>query len=95
MGREIFFNFPQAAFLLIILVPILACQILLLFYRKKQLKAYASKQTLNRLLIPRSSLYTLTKMAGWSLIWILACAALMEPFGNIRYPSLPEQAHSP
>lgn len=92
MGREIFFNLPQAAFLLLLLLPLLAGQFFLSRYRKKQQLAYAPAETIARLLTPRSPLFTLTKIAGWSLIWILCCAALMEPFGNIRYPSLPAQS---
>lgn len=94
MGRELFFNWPQAALLLLLLIPILAAQLLLIRYRKKQQSAYAPRETLSRLMVPRSFLFTLTKIGGWLLIWGLACMALMEPFGNIRYPSVQAQTSS-
>lgn len=93
MGRELFFNWPQAAILFLLLIPILTAQFFLIRYRKKQQAAYAPRETLSRLMIPRSFLFTLTKIGGWLLIWGLACVALMEPFGNIRYPSA--QAQNP
>lgn len=84
MQPEVYFNFPQAAYLLLLLIPFIILQLLLIKYRKKRLHAYASSKTLSRLLIPRSFLLTLTKIGGWIAIWTLACLALMEPFGNIR-----------
>lgn len=86
MSQEIFFNFPQAGYLLFVLLPLVVAQSMLTFYRKKQQLSYAHADTMTRLLIPRSSLYTWTKTVGWMLIWIFACVALMQPFGNIRYP---------
>lgn len=95
-GQEVFFNLPKAGFLLMLLLPIILGQILLIAYRKRQRSAYAPSHILSRLLIPRSPRYTATKMAGWILIWILTCAALMEPFGNLRYSSLPaKEAQTP
>lgn len=92
MGRDVFFNTPQAAFLLFILLPILIGYLLLIRYRKRRQDAYAAQETIARLLTPRSRLMTFSKIGGWLIIWSLVCLALMEPFGNIRYPSLPGQA---
>lgn len=95
MGREVFFNLPQAAVLLILILPIIAGQLLLIRYRKKQQLSYAPIETLSRLVIPRSRLITVTKNGGWNIIWALACFALMEPFGNVRFSSIPGQVTSP
>lgn len=83
--RELYFYFPQAAWLLLLLVPLLFGQISLYLYRKKQKQAYAASPVLPRLLSPRS--FRLTQMSdlGWLLIWTGACLALMAPFGNIHY----------
>lgn len=88
------FNFSKAAFLFLFLIPIFLFQLGLLRHRKKQQRAYATLETLSRLMIPRSSLYALTKMGGWLLIWTLGCIALMEPFGNIRFPKTAANAPS-
>lgn len=84
MINEVYFNFPKASYLLLLLVPLFIFQFILLRYRKKKLHAYAPGKVLPSLLTPRSFILTLTKMGGWLLIWALACMALMEPFGNIR-----------
>jgi Ca-activated chloride channel homolog len=87
-GREVVFNFPQAGFLLLLLIPLIYGHFALKRYRQKQQNTYAPSTLLSRLLIPRSSILTHTKFVGWTFIWILLCLALMEPFGNIRYSSL-------
>lgn len=92
-GREILFNLPQAGWLILLLLPLLYGQFALRKYRKRQQTNYAPLPLLSHLLVPRSSLLTYTKMMGWTLIWILSCLALMEPFGNLRYSPL--AAHSP
>lgn len=92
-GRDILFNLPQAGFLLLLLLPFLYGQFTLRYYRQRQQQKYASLMLLSRLLTPRSSSLTYTKIAGWTLVWVLICVALMEPFGNVRYSSL--GAYSP
>ena len=87
-GRDILFNFPQAGFLLLLLLPMLFGHFALRRYRQRQQQAYAPSPLLSRLLIPRSASLTYAKFMGWTLIWILTCLAVMEPFGNIRYSSL-------
>lgn len=87
-GREIVFHFPQAGFLIFLLIPFFIGQLALTRYRHKQQSAYTSSLLLSRLLTPRSSILRWTKVAGWSLIWTFICLSLMQPFGNIRYSSL-------
>jgi Ca-activated chloride channel homolog len=94
-AKEITFNLPYAGFLLFLLVPLLFAQFALMRYRKRQQQAYAASTLLPRLLIPRSSTLTYTKIFGWGLIWTLACLALMGPYGNIRYASLGFHRPSP
>jgi Ca-activated chloride channel family protein len=90
--HEILFYFPKVGFLIFLLIPFFVGQLALTRYRQKQQLAYASSRLLPRLIIPRSSLLRITKIGGWALIWTLACLALMEPFGNIRYSSLSPQS---
>jgi Ca-activated chloride channel family protein len=84
-GRDILFNLPQAGYLLLFLLPLLYGQFSLQRYRQSKRQSFAPAQLLSRLLIPRSSSLTYTKVMGWALIWSLVCLALMEPFGNLRY----------
>lgn len=88
LKHEILFNFPLAGFLISFLILFVLGQFALTRYRKKQQLAYASPSLLSHLMTPRSPRLRRTKTAGWMLIWTLTCLALMEPFGNIRYPSL-------
>jgi len=87
VGRDITFNFPQASFLILALIPLLLAQIALVFHRKRQQSLYTSASLLPKLMMSRSSILNWTKAANWAIIWILLCFALMEPFGNIRYTS--------
>lgn len=91
-AKEVFFQFPQAGMLLLLLFPLLYGQWALQRYRKRQQHSYASPSLLPHLLLPRSSQLTYTKLAGWVLIWTLACLALMQPLGNLRYSPLPSPA---
>ena len=93
VGRDVLFNFPQIGWLITLLIPFFLGQFALSSYRKKMESVYTTPSLLSHLLIPRSPLLRYTKMVGWGLIWILACLALMEPFGNMRYSSL--SPHSP
>lgn len=92
-ARDILFNFPQAALLLFLLIPLFLAHLALTRYRNSKQTAYNSSPLLSSLLIPRSPLLNLTKAAGWAIIWILLSLALMQPFGNTRYASL--HPHSP
>lgn len=88
MNQEILFNFPQLGWILLLLIPYFLGQLALSLYRKKQLSSFASSSLTSHLLVKRSSLFSYTKVIGWGVIWILICIAFMQPYGNIRYPSL-------
>lgn len=87
-GGDIEFNFPVAAWLIVLLIPFFLGQLALSYHRHKQQLKYASPALLKRLMIPRSPILRWTKAAGWAIIWTLICFALMQPFGNLRYSSL-------
>lgn len=87
MEHEILFKFPQLAWLILLVIPLFFAQFALSRYRKKMQFMYTAPFLLPRLLIARSILLRHTKNIGWGIIWILACLALMGPFGNIRYSS--------
>lgn len=94
-GSEISFDFPYAGFFLLGVIPLLYAQVALKYYRRRQQHVYTSSTLLSRLLIPRSSGLTYTKIIGWTLVWILTCLALMEPFGHKRYSPVVNRSSSP
>jgi len=83
--REIDFQFPQAAFLIILVALIFFLQFFLYQYRQRQIQSYAESRLLPHLLQGRSKIIESIKMGLWVAIWILACAALMSPEGNVHY----------
>ena len=94
MDREISFQFPYFAWLILLLIPFGLGQVALGRYRSRILSLYTSSSLLSQLMIERSPLFNLTKNITWGGIWILGCLALMGPFGNIRYvPVSPEYSH--
>ncbi len=86
--RDFTFNAPVAAFFIILVIPIILMQIYLMRYRWKKIGSFTKTSLLSTLLIGRSRLYTLLKMAGWCILWLMACLALMDPIGNLRYRNL-------
>lgn len=91
-SRDIFFNFPLAGFLIVLLIAFVLGQFILTRYRNQHLSAYTSSFLLPRLMIPRSPILRWTKVIGWGIIWVLSCLALMQPFGNIGYSSLSDKS---
>lgn len=87
--RDLVFEFPQAAYLLLIFFVIIGLQLLLHYDRQRRVQAYAATNLLPYLLIPRSNLISFFKIGAWGLVWILACMALMGPEGNVRYLPIP------
>lgn len=79
------FNLPEAAWMLLFLIPILIGFLKYNRFRNSQLNHFANPSLIAEVLTPRSFSITLTKQMVWSFIWILCCIALMEPIGNIRY----------
>lgn len=86
--RDFTFYHPYAALFLLFIIPILCMQFYLYRYRLQKIQSFADPTLLKTLLIGRSRLYTLCKTLGWSLLWIFACLALMDPIGNLRYRRL-------
>ncbi|WP_079979284.1 vWA domain-containing protein [Candidatus Protochlamydia sp. R18] len=93
--RNLFFDFPQASFLMLFLLPLLFLQGCLFYYRQKQTIAFASDKILKSLLIPRSKFVHLCKMMICLLCWLFACLALMNPQGNLHYLSFAGGIPSP
>lgn len=83
--RDLVFQFPNAAYILLLFAVILILQIYLYSHRIRSIQAYASEKLLPWLLIGRSKIISYMKIAAWGLIWILAGLALMSPEGNIHY----------
>ncbi len=80
--------YPELYWLSLLAIPFLLGQFFLYFYRKKKILNFSDPHVIPKLLTARSSLLTLIKIAGWTLCWLLLTFALMNPYGNIRYPSL-------
>lgn len=91
-ARDILFNFPEIGFLMLLLFPYFFGQFALMQHRNQIQSIYAAPQLLSQLQIPRSWIFKKTKVAGWTLIWILLCFAMMQPFGNIRYSPPPNDS---
>lgn len=89
-----FFYHPEFGLFIFLLIPFLFTQFLLAYHRNKVLSTYTSTKLLSHLLMPRSHLLRWTKGIMWAMIWILICLALMQPYGNVRYPSLSNQSPS-
>jgi len=88
-GLDVPFHFPQAAFLILLLIPFIWGELALTRYRNQQQQLYASSDALlSRLLVPRSRGIRWMKVGGWALVWTLLCLALMDPFSKRYSPSL-------
>jgi Ca-activated chloride channel family protein len=77
--RDLYFNFPQAMYLLFF-VPIL---ILLIWSLARYRQFIANSYTRSSLIAPRSS--QLIKNSALVLAWMFGCLALMDPRGNLTY----------
>ncbi len=83
--RDIHYDFPQAVYLLLLLIPLLFLYGWLFYYRQQSTKAYASSSILPQLLKRRSFFFSILKAFALSFAWILACIAFMGPKGNLQY----------
>ncbi|WP_068471372.1 VWA domain-containing protein [Candidatus Protochlamydia phocaeensis] len=93
MIRDIFFDFPQATYLLFMAIPLFCLYLALLYDRSKKTASFASSPILSQLLLPRSLPVSIFKLCAYSISWVLACLALMNPQGNLRY--LPLASNQP
>lgn len=82
---DIHFHYPKAAFLLLLLFPLLAVRIIHHRAQKECETSFTSPSLLNRLLVPRSPLIALTKNVFWFLILTLLILSLMEPVSSKKY----------
>lgn len=78
------YDIPQAAYLLLLIIPLALLYFYLSRYRKERLQPF-SRSPLSKLILPRSRRLTVIKTACICLSWTLACLALMGPKGNMRY----------
>ncbi len=79
------FDYPEAAYLLILTFPLIFLLISVFRYRKRMLSAYADPSHLNELLLPRARAFKWIKSVAWVFVWVASCLALIGPKGNLRY----------
>lgn len=82
---DVYFAFPQAAYLFLFLIPMIGGMYALHRYRKRKMQLYADAFHLPLLMNPRSILITHFKNACLVMAWILIVLAFMNPKGNIKY----------
>lgn len=87
MPKDLFFLFSKASFLLFFLIFFIVGYLFLFFFRKKKQKAFASSETLFKLLLPRSFLLDILKISAFCIAWACLVIALMGPVGNLRFSS--------
>ncbi len=86
---DLYYNFPQAAYLLFFVLLFLALFWFFYQYRHHKLSLYAEESRLSELLIPQTGINYWMKTAGYCLAWVFLCLAVMQPKGNARYPENP------
>lgn len=85
-ATDLYYNFPDAAYLLFFIVVFLILFWVLYQYRLRVLFQYTSQEKLAELLIPQKRGLYWIRFAGFCLAWICLCLSLMQPKGNARYP---------
>lgn len=95
MFQDIYFDFPQAAYLLFLLVPLLFLAYLQFKYRQRKIAIYTPPQHLSQLVYPRSNFFSSIRIICFSLSLALAILSLMNPKGNLQYftPQLPQASN--
>jgi len=83
---KFFHAYPQAAYLVILLIPFFFLFLYLSIYRKTVFQKLASQNLLDTILYRRPTFNYWRKCFLLSLAWVLATFALMDPKGNARYP---------
>ena len=81
------FDWPSAALLLLLLVPILWIAIFLYQYRQQKLREFASQAVQNVVVEPREPVVYWLKVILLCLTWVCGVLAVMQPKGNERYVS--------
>lgn len=82
---DVYFDFPQAAYLFLFLIPMLIGMYALHHYRQRKMKNYTDTSHLPLLMYPRSVFISHLKNACLAGAWILIVIAFMNPKGNIKY----------
>lgn len=85
IARDLDYDFPDAAFLLIATLGWVALFLALEGYRQKRLQQLAPSSLWEALLNSRADVFTWVKAGCLILAWIFACTALMEPKAHARY----------
>lgn len=89
---DIEYDYPEAAYLFLLLIPIFFLYFFLFRYRQHMLKAF-HLSSLSQLVFPRSFHLTMIKVICLGISWVFTSFALMGPKGNMRYLSLEEEKH--
>ena len=77
------YSYPTVGVLLLMIILFAALFWLLAIYREKALKTFF-QPSLRHLLLPRSSRHFWLQVSTYSLVWLLAIVALMDPKGRGR-----------
>lgn len=86
---DLYYEFPQAAYLLFFVILFLILFWIFYQYRQNILARYASPEKWSELLVPQSVSNYWIKTLVFCLVWIGLCLALMQPKGNAHYPPQP------
>lgn len=81
------FDFAPAAFLIVLILPLVWGFFFLYHYRQETLESFASASLLDSIMVKRLSAVFWVKSALICLAWICCVIALMQPKGNERYIS--------
>jgi len=96
MPSDLFYGNPQAAWLTLLLFPLIYILWVVFYARRKSLSQFADPKSLSTVLIRRSLVLFWLKTLALFLCWIFAVIALMWPKGNAHYPEedLPKPSKS-
>lgn len=84
--KDFFYEYPEAAYLIPLVLLLIALYGYLYDRRRKFLEAFADDSVRKRVVAKRSLISFILKVAFICIAWILAALALMDPQGNARYP---------
>lgn len=84
------FDEISAAFLLLLVFPLLWGFYLLYRFRQERMAAFADQSLLDVIVEKRTPTAFWTKSCLFCLVWVCAAIALMQPKGNERYVTSPE-----
>lgn len=86
--QDVYYIFPEAAYAILLVVPLAWLFVHLYSYRQQMLKALASEKVREEIIIPRRSRTLFAaKVLAMCLTWIFAALALMQPISYGRYPT--------